>query len=240
MDFIFLIGQTGVGKSTTLDALLRSEQRLVLLPNRRKLADDIIIPQMQTELGEAVGAVSDRVERFRLTAAYREKNLGGMVHALQTYFSNAKLDKAQTYVFDNIRGLEECTAALEHFPASRFIFLNAPPFIRLQRLLVRSDSFDEVAAERPGNTLFTENLEEIDNASDAFDFCEIARLEANSNYSDEAILKAVRIISAEFKNYNADAAATYLMSRLDKPQLLYLDTSKLSIDEVSSRIQGWL
>ena len=53
-------------------------------------------------------------------------------------------------------------------------------------------------------------------------------------------MKAVRIISAEFKNYNADAAAAYLMSRLDNPQLLYLDTSKLSIDEVSSRIQGWL
>jgi len=239
MNLTFIVGQTGVGKSTTLNALEASGLDFVLLPNRRSLADSIIIPEMQKVLGESIEAVQDRVERFRLTAAYRNNYEGGMVHALTEYLSQEKISTGK-FVFDNIRGLEECKAALERFKNARFIFLFAPPFVRLQRVLGRHDAFDTVAATRLENTAFAENLERIEGAKDAFDLYELARFEANSGHSDEAILNAVKIISTEFKNYNAEDAARFLQKHLSNEYLLYLDSSELSIDEVSQSIKAWI
>lgn len=239
MTITFIVGQTGVGKSTTLDALADSGTTFELLPNRRALADTIIIPEMQLELNEVVQEVHDRVERFRLTAAYREKYSTGMVHALAKYLEQNDIPEANL-VFDNIRGLEECKGALALFPEARFIFLSAPPFVRLERMLGRSDAFDQVAATRLENTVFIENLQAIAGAKDAFDLYEVARFEASSGHSDEAILGAVKIISAEVQNYNAPAAANFLKEHLDSRRLLYLDTSQLSITEVKQSIQEWL
>jgi hypothetical protein len=244
---IFIVGLTGVGKSTTLSALRASTPTFELLPNRRDLADTIIIPEIQRAEGKERRTEKDRLERFRLTAKYRELYPAGMVHALQQHLSSPRTGgteggspKSQrALVFDNIRGLDECKAALELFPSSRFIFLDAPPRVRLKRLIGRGDNFDQVAATRVENDSFTEKLLALNGAEKLFDVYEVASL-ATSISDESKTIDAVKIIVTEHQHYNWSEAASYLKSRLDKTRLLYLDTSQLSIEEVTKQIKEWL
>jgi dephospho-CoA kinase len=246
-NILFIVGLTGVGKSSTLNALKSPALQFELLPNRRELADTIIIPEVQRAEGKEQRVEKDRLERFRLTAKYRELYPAGMVHALQQHLSSPltggveggspKLQRA--LVFDNIRGLDECKAAVKLFPDSRFIFLDAPPMVRLKRLIGRGDSFDQVAATRLENDSFIEKLLSLEGAGKLFDVYEIARLDT-SGIDESKILDAVQIILTEHQNYNSDDAANYLKRELGNKQLLYLDTSQLSIEEVTRKIQEWL
>jgi dephospho-CoA kinase len=244
---IFIVGLTGVGKSTTLSALKSSPLNFELLPNRRELADTIIIPEMQRAEGKEQRAEKDRLERFRLTAKYRELYPAGMVHALQQHLSSllsgeieGGFPKSQrAVVFDNIRGLDECKAAVEYFEDSSFIFLGAPAIVRLKRLIGRSDSFDQVAATRLENDSFIERLMLLQGAEKLFDVYELARLDT-SGIDESKIIDAVQIILTEHQNYNSAEAASYLKSKLDNERLLYLDTSQLSIEAVTVKIQEWL
>jgi dephospho-CoA kinase len=237
-NILFIVGLTGVGKSTTLSALKTSALQFQLLPNRRELADTIIIPEVQRAEGKEQKAEKDRLERFRLTATYREMYPAGMVHALQQYLSKNKT-AGQNLIFDNIRGLDECKAALETFSGSRFIFLDAPPTVRLKRLIGRSDSFDQVAATRLENDSFIEKLLALDGAEKLFDVYEIARLDT-SGIDESKVIDALQIILTEHQNYDLGEASSYLKSQLDATRLLYLDTSQLSIEEVSKKVQEWL
>jgi len=67
-----LVGVTGVGKSTALAAL--GDVRV--LPDRREVTDAVMIAAL------AGRPVTDREERFALTARYRETHPGGMAQAL--------------------------------------------------------------------------------------------------------------------------------------------------------------
>ena len=147
--------------------------------------------------------------------------------------------KAQRLIFDNIRGLDECTAAVALFENSRFIFLDAPPMVRLKRLIGRGDNFDQVAATRLENDSFIEKLLVLEGAEKVFDVYEIAKLDT-SGIDESKILDAVQIILTEHQNYNSEDATSYLKSNLSFERLLYLDTSQLSIEEVTGKIQGWL
>ncbi len=239
-DITFVVGLTGVGKSTTLKALGRSD--LTRLPNRRDLADTIIIPEMQRRAGEREGPVTDRLERFELTKRYRQKHPGGVVHALQTYLEETSL--RPPFLFDNVRGSAEVRSAVQTFARSRFIFLDAPNMVRLRRLIGRADAFDQVsggiAATRPQNTSFAEKLLAVRGVEHVFDLYEVGRLEANAGVDDGALLDAVRIIVAEQQNYDAGAALDDLRTSVDDSRLLYLDTSTLSVGEVAARIEAWL
>ena len=240
----FIVGLTGVGKSTTLEALKRSD--LTLLPNRRELADTIIIPEMQRQMGEAVREVRDRLARFEFTKRYRQQHPGGVVQALQVYLEQIYLEKTSLqppFLFDNVRGLDEVKSAAETFANARFIFLDAPNMVRLKRLIGRADAFDQVsnvAATSPQNTSFTEKLLTVRGVDEVFDLYEVGRLEANAGVDDEALLDAVKIIVAEQQNYDAAAALAYLRTSLGETRLLYLDTSMLSVNEVAARIEAWL
>lgn len=237
LPLLFIVGLTGVGKSTTLAALAT---KFTLLPNRRALTDDLIIPEMLRDLGREVINIQDRLERFELTARYRGKYKGGVVHALQKYLEKAKLNAERKFVFDNIRGLDECRAAETKFPKARFVFLDAPPRVRLERILGRADSFDRVTATRLENTVFVEHLLSIKGLEEVFDVYELARLEANTSHSDGAILNAATIIVAEQRNYSSREARAYLEENLSPERLLYLDTSDLSLEQVTKAIGAWL
>ena len=237
LSIIFIVGLTGVGKSTTLETL---ETGFTLLPNRRTLADEIIIPEMLRELGREVAPIKDRVERFKLTGRYREKYEGGMVHALLKYLEQNDVERDSDYVFDNIRGFDECRAACEVFQKARFIFLDAPPRVRLERMVGRSDAFDHARATPLENTLFIDNLLAVEGLTDVFDAYELALLEATTHLSDEAILNGATIIVAEQRNYSLGEAKAYLESSVSKESLLYLDTSHLSIEQVGHMITDWL
>lgn len=236
---LFLVGLTGVGKSAAVGALQRSGVPLTLLPNRRTLADTLMIPDVQRAAGEPVQAVTDRVERFALTRRYRERYPGGVVHALGRYLQTTPPPAAEGWVFDNLRGLEEVTAAAETFPDARFIVLCAPPLERLLRLVGRHDRFDRVAATRLENSSFAEQLMGLRELEAVFDPYELARLEARG-VPEADILNAVRIITSEAENYDMSAATSYLRGEKDAAGLLHLDTADLSIDEVQARIRNWV
>ena len=237
-DITFIVGLTGVGKSTTLGVLRRSD--LTLLPNRRELADTIIISEMQRQALQPERPVKDRLERFEFTKRYRQRHPGGVIHALQTYLEEAS--SRGPLLFDNVRGAEEVEYAVETFVRSRFIFLDAPNIVRLKRLIGRVDAFDRlsnrVSASRL-DTSFAEKLLAVRGVEDVFDLHEVGRLEA-AGVDDQALLNAVQIIVAEQQNYDSGAALAYLRDALDDSRLLYIDTSEVPVDEVAARIERWL
>jgi dephospho-CoA kinase len=231
---LFISGLTGVGKSSTLKTL-SSFTDYILLPNRRDLTDQIIIPEVLQAEGKPLMPVKDRLERFRITAEYRKKHRGGILQALQVYLTQ---QPSGAYIFDNIRGLDECKAAVEAFPQARIIFLDAPPLVRLQRLLGRNDSFDHIHRDLDTSSLL-EQLQKLENIQETFEVEQIAKLKT-PDLDDNKLIDAVAIILAEQKNYNATDAAQYLKNLLSPSQLLYLDTSTMPIAEVTKQIQEWL
>jgi dephospho-CoA kinase len=231
---LFLSGLTGVGKSTTLK-MLTGLPAYTLLPNRRELTDQIIIPEVLQDELKPIAPVKDRLERFRITAEYRKKYPSGIIQALKTHLATLP---SGNYIFDNIRGLDECHAAVTTFPESRVIFLDAPPLMRLQRLLGRNDSFDQINHNTEVSGLL-EQLRNIKDIQKTFDPEQIANLKT-LDLEDDKIISAVHIILAEQKHYNATQAADFLKSTLSHSRLLYLDTSNLSIGVVAERIQEWI
>ena len=61
-------------------------------------------------------AVTDREQRFRLTAQYRTTYPGGMAQALGELLADTAV-WGRTPVFDGLRGLEEVSFAARHYPA---------------------------------------------------------------------------------------------------------------------------
>jgi hypothetical protein len=169
---LVLVGVTGAGKSTTLDALAAAGLGCRLLPDRRLLTDLLMIPQMQLAAGKPVAPVHDRKERFALTRAYRERYPGGMGHALaqllvdgappsQFTIHNSQFtiqlrgargeESANLLLFDGLRGENEVRHAAQALPLARFVMLDAPDVVRVARLMGRNDPFDQLAtaAGRP-------------------------------------------------------------------------------------------
>jgi dephospho-CoA kinase len=237
MKILFISGLTGVGKSTSLKALI-ALPNYVLLPNRRDLTDQIIIPEILNDEEKDNQPINDRLERFRITAEYRKKHNSGMIHALQVYLATLQNPECH-YIFDNIRGLEECQAAIGVFSEARIIFLDAPALVRLGRLVGRQDSFDHVSRSPIEASELLEQLECIQGINAIFNPLDIVKLKTQS-IDDTKILDAVKIIVAEHNNYNAEQAACYLKSVLSDKQLLYLATSKLTIRQVATQIEAWL
>lgn len=238
MKLLVLMGLTGVGKSTAVGALQASGTAFTLLPNRRALTDDLIIPEMQRAAGTPPEPVTDRLERFELTRRYREQYPGGMAHALSAYLEAQPPVGEASVVFDNLRGLDEARAAAEAFPEARFIMLDAPPIVRLQRLVGRADDFDSVASAGDASTLH-ESLAGLDSLHNVFESEALLRLEAGG-IPGEALLKGVRIILSEAQNYDMDAAAAYLRGIKDARAFLYLQTADLSREAVRAQIGAWL
>ena len=65
---LVFVGLTAVGKTTAVEGLLTLRPGLELLPNRRFIADRLILPAMHEELGEEIAPVTDRRRRFERTA----------------------------------------------------------------------------------------------------------------------------------------------------------------------------
>ena len=234
---IFVVGLTGVGKSSSLEGVY-AQRPITLLPNRRELTDQIIIPEVQRWDGQPVVSVTDRLERFDYTRRYRERHSGGVVHALKGYLEHTPLSEDAPVLFDNIRGEDEVRYALNTFANSRFIILDAPPLERLKRMASRKDSFDQVRATRLENDTFIANVQTVPDADTVFDLYEVARLEA-AGYDEDALLTGVRIISREQVDYDAQAALSVL-EHLPETRLLYVDTSKRPLEDVVALLVAWL
>ena len=157
MPVLILVGVTGVGKSTTVTALRSQWGEISLLPNRRKIADLLVIPTVQGWDGDPPSAVTDRRRRFGYTGRYRRRHCGGLAHALSRLVLQrqppARPDclaaplssRGALSIFDGLRGADEVAFAAHALPLARFVVLNAPDVVRVERLLQRQDAFDQVS-----------------------------------------------------------------------------------------------
>ncbi len=201
-----IIGVTGVGKTTTLEALETLTDAFHLLPGRRTLTDQLIIPAVQDHLGLPVEPVTDRLWRFEMTAAYRELRPGGMADAITDLTFDPK---AGPYLFDGLRGAHECEHAAQQLPNTHFIVLDAPNAVRVTRLLTRGDAFDQTNIETSPSKITAEALgltsifEPVEQAA----FIEMVR--SGEVTADEMRAKAA-IVTKEAENYDPQAAIAVL------------------------------
>jgi hypothetical protein len=214
LPFYIVVGVTGVGKTTTLEALHELGVRFSSLPNRRDLTDAAIFG------GEAV---HDREARFAKTAAYRQAHPGGMAQALEQVF--VQLD--QPILFDGLRGLNEVQHAAQAFAQARFIALDAPDLVRVERLLGRNDQFDAVSHT---------SLRQIAGLEQIFSPTEIAQLEQIQHPKLE---EKVKIVVTERQNYDPKAANGYLRG-LPGNRVLYLDTTLEPPQQIAQHIKDWM
>lgn len=235
---VVLVGLTGVGKSTAVHALLAAAPDARLLPNRRELADRIVIPEAQRAAGEPVGPVHDRVERFRLTARYRADHPGGLAHALARHLREAPdVDAPGLLLFDNLRGEDEVGYATRAFPDARFVALEAPVATRVLRLAGRRDAFDRVAGTPQADAALVERLAAVPGLADLTDLAALAR--AAAGLDPDAVATGARVVAEESLHYDPEAAWAQL-EPLPPHRRLRLDTARLDPTEVAAALLGWL
>lgn len=239
LPLLVLVGVTGVGKSTALGALsAQLGGQFSLLPDRREVTDAVMI------LPLAGGPVTDRQQRFALTAQYREAHPGGMAQALGEL--GLRHISAMPLVFDGLRGLDEVRYAAQSFPAWRFVGLHAPDLVRVQRLLGRADQFDRVASDhvapaaQQGPSL-AEQLGNIAGISEVFTPAEITQLcdLQDEGHSPADIIAKTKIVVSERRNYDPLAAREYLQT-LPPERFLDIDSHALGPAEVAAKLQEWL
>lgn len=236
MPVLVLVGVTGVGKSTAVNALRSRWDGASLLPNRRRIADLLVIPSVQGWDGESPGAVTDRRRRFDYTRRYRERHSGGLAHALsRLVLPRQQAGASVLHIFDGLRGADEVTFAAQSLPLARFAVLHAPDVVRVERLLQRRDAFDQVAGleagrgfrwedAAEGRALFTQQEQE-----------RLAALVRRGEVDGAELAAKVAIVAAERRNYDPHAAAVIL--RREAPdRTVVVDTTTHSPAEAAAAI----
>lgn len=237
---LIMVGVTGVGKSTTLEKLAQSHWVYTLLPNRRVLTDPLIIAYMQALDGQSVQPVTDRKLRFDYTRRYRERFPGGMSYALtQLWIDPAQL--GTNLLFDGLRGADEVTHAIQALPHARFIVLNAPDAVRVQRLLGRNDAFDQVsstAVSTASHALADFTTLGLPAANALFkpeEQQQLLALVQRGEVSADDLRAKLQIVVEERRNYDPAAAIAVLQTQAPTRSLI-IDTTRNTPDEVAAQI----
>jgi hypothetical protein len=215
----------------------------MLLPDRRKITDEIIIMSLQQEDGYAQTPVTDRVKRFEYTARYRDKYPGGMAHALSRLaVEPARLDSL--LLFDGLRGLNEVQHAATYFPQARFVVLDAPDTVRLARLLKRGDSFDTtyLPTSTEGQTMLAAlvSIPDIAVVFTAEQLRQISQVAHAAALPVDEVVRKASIIVEERRNYDSSTARVYLSSSLPRKQVLVMDTATQPPEAVAKQVLEWL
>jgi hypothetical protein len=211
LDLLVLCGLTGVGKTTALAMLRPLLDRVVDLPERRRLVDQVV-----ADLYGANPAALDRIERFALTARFRADHPGGVAEILAQL---AVPQGSTTLMFDGLRGADEIRHAATALPHARFVALLATDFVRLNRLLRRAEAFDRIAVRAealpPGlDALFARP--EID---------ELERRVASGTLSEAELAAKLAIVREERLNYDPAGMMT-AFADIDPGRWLAIDTAR--------------
>ncbi len=233
---LVLVGVTGVGKSTTLERLLRG-RLATLLPDRRALTDKLIIAAMQRADGLEPVVVTDRSQRFAYTRRFRAAYAGGMSDALAQLAVAPEL-AARLLIFDGLRGANEIEAACMALPLARFVMLDAPDAVRVVRLLGRGDPFDRIERILPdfGGAPF--QALGLDDAAALFSNDEQTMLLGlvDSGRVSSADLRAkVKIVVEERRSYDPQTTRAALAEHAGE-RSLWIDTTQHSADDVARLI----
>jgi hypothetical protein len=235
LPLLILVGMTGAGKTTTVRALSNADPSVGFLPERRDLADEIIIPAMLAgQPGSA--APADRIGRMALTRRFRERHPGGFSHILAN-LTVASIPGVGRLLFDGLRGPEEVSHALANLPLARMAVLDVPDPVRLRRLLCRRDRFDVLAASGKGfrdtASLFGEGSDFSEGEREAL----LEGLPAEA-YTPEEVRDKIRIIAEERKNYRMGEVAA-MAAGPERERMLFLSDPGLNPDAVAAMISKW-
>ena len=243
LPLVIIVGLTGVGKSTVITLLAETNLKCALLPNRRKLTDEIIITALQRAAGQPPHSITDRVERFNYTARYRAIHPGGMAHALSRLAVDP-VNAASLLIFDGLRGLDEVKHATLYFPQARFVVLEAADMIRLNRLFNRGDTFDTTTVQSGSiHDHINTALMKVPGLEAIFNKAQVRQLAASaeaSRLSIAELLQKVSIIVEERRNYDPDAARQHLLDTLPAGRVLVVDTAAYPAQAVANQVADWL
>jgi hypothetical protein len=230
---VILVGTTGVGKSTTTAALVTEGLAFTLLPNRRNLSSLFAIAPMAEAEGKQVQSLC-RIERLNYARRFREKFAGGMACILENLWVDPT-QIASMLLFDGLRGEDEVRYAAKVFPHARFVILDAPDYVRLQRLIGRNDPFDRVtqsgAEENPVTTaseiIANFNALGVPEAAELFSLNEereLVNLVQNGVIMGEELRDKLKIILEERCNYDPQASRLTLKA-IAPERTLVIDTT---------------
>jgi hypothetical protein len=232
LDLLVLCGLTGVGKTTTMALLRPLLDRVVDLPERRLLVDQVV-----ADLYRANPAALDRIERFALTARFRADHPGGVAELLPHLAIRQDL-VAAPLTFDGLRGADEIRYAASALPQARFVALLATDFMRLNRLLRRSDTFDRVVTSADGSA-----RRSLPPGLDAlFTRPEIEEMEgrvASGALSEAELAAKLAIVREERLNYDPDRMMAAL-AEIDPARRLAIDTVRHDPPAVAALIADFL
>lgn len=244
--FLILVGLTGVGKSTVTAALSHAGLEFSLLPNRRTLTDRFIIPTI-VKMDEKGGNPSCRLSRLYYTRRYKQLFPAGMVHIL-SQLQIAPLEIHFPLIFDGLRGENEVTYATKMLPLAQFVFLDAPEYVRLQRLLIRNDSFDRVAkssqAGQHPEVSQSRSFADlgVPEASVFFsdrETAEILERVRQGVYSVSAVRDRLKIVVEERRSYDPSATRAAL-EKLASDRTLVIDTTRYSPELIARKVVQFL
>ncbi len=248
-ELLILVGLTGTGKTTTVNALREVGLNFHLLPNRRTITDEFIIGYLQKLDGDPVEQIKDRTERFAYTRRYRKMFPGGMAHALREWLMvNGQLlmvndapspqppiPSPQSLIFDGLRGENEITHAVELFPEARFLFLHAPDFVRMQRLVQRRDVFDAVTVDGEVDTAVLHELAQGILTNEERDH--LLTQIANGEIDAQELQAKLTIVRTERQNYDPDTTLAALQN-LAPDRLIFGDTVACSPEEIAMQVKS--
>jgi hypothetical protein len=244
---LIIVGLTGVGKSTVLSHLTEESSNFTLLPNRRTLTDEIIISQMAEDEQRLLEFC--RIQRFNYTRQYRQKFPGGMAHVLSQLWVNPQQVKTQL-IFDGLRGKDEVSFAVKAFAEAKFIVLDAPNKVRLQRILKRNDAFDSIKSFKPKTESKSIDLDDltsfaalgIPEATSVFNAMEEQEILAwvhQGVVTVDELQEKLKIVVKEQQNY--DSVSTRLtLEEMASERTLVIDTTVCNPQQAASQILSCL
>ena len=234
-NLLIIVGVTGVGKSTTVAELAAGGLSFSLLPNRRELTDRFIITGLQIQAGEAVVPVTDRATRFDYTRRYREQHQGGMGHLLTKLSIAPSTLTADWLVFDGLRGENEVMAAAESLPNARFLLLDAPDAIRVQRLLRRNDAFDRIEAAGAKEA----DLGDVGSFLSDGEAQQLLRFVQQGQVTLDELKGKLAIVGKERENYSPKRTKMALFNTAWE-RTIYIDTTAKSASMAAAETIGYL
>jgi hypothetical protein len=238
---LVVVGVTGVGKSTALDAMRARGFDFHLLPDRRDLTDRLIIPTVQAARGEPRAEIRDRTQRFAYTRAFRDLRPGGMAAALADLWIDFRLLDGPL-LFDGLRGANEVRHAASLLPLALFVVLEAPDVSRVSRIMGRGDPFDQIGGEKDEDAALDglQHFADIGapEATDVFSHLEeqaLLELVRTGAVTAEALRSSLAIVVEERRNYDPAATSAALLEAAPLRTVI-VDTVRHGPDYVADRI----
>ena len=211
-----------------------------MLRDRRTLTDQFIIPTV-AQWDERPEQTFCRIERFQCTRRYRERFPGGMAHVLTQLRVDPQTEPR--FIFDGLRGENEVSYAAKAFPRAKFVVLEASDRARLQRLLLRQDTFDRTAHSIATVGTVEQNLDNfttlgIPEASRLFKPGEEQKIldwVRNGHCCAAELRDKLKIVVAERRNYDPDSTRAALEA-IAPERTLAIDTTLHSPQEIAQTV----